>query len=75
MYAAVAQLEEVLVLETRGCGFDSHQQYYPGVAQMAAHLFWEQRVVGSNPTTRIYGSLAQRLEFPPFKRSDQSSSL
>jgi hypothetical protein len=26
-YAAVAQLAEVLVLETRGCGFNSHQQY------------------------------------------------
>ena len=26
-HAAVAQPEEVLVLETRGCGFDSHQQY------------------------------------------------
>ena len=35
-YAAVAQLEEALVLETRRCGFNSHQQYYPGVAQFGS---------------------------------------
>lgn len=43
--AAVAQLEEALVLETRRCGVlpsgdananDSHQQYYPGVAQFGS---------------------------------------
>ena len=33
-YAAVAQLEEALVLETRCCGFKSLQQYCPGVAQL-----------------------------------------
>ena len=42
---------------------------------LAALLFWEQAVAGSNPATRIHGSLAQWLELPPFKRTDQSSSL
>lgn len=37
-YAAVAQLEEVLVLETRGYGFDSHRQYQaPEAEVMDAH--------------------------------------
>lgn len=64
-YAAVAQLEEALVLETRRCGVlpegdadanNSHQQYYPGVAKL------------QNSVIRIHGLLAQLAEHPPFKR-------
>ncbi len=33
VHTPVAQPEEALVLDTRGCGFDSHQEYFAPVAK------------------------------------------
>lgn len=49
-YAAVAQLEEVLVLETRGCGFKSHQQYQASGCNSAV------RSLGLGPRSRGFKS-------------------
>jgi hypothetical protein len=55
--------EEAIALEAMRWRFESSQEYQIsgcGVAWFAL-LFWEKAVVGSNPTTRTRGLLAERI--------------
>ncbi len=51
-FASVAQLEEALVLETRGCGFESHQEYFRDVIQWSRSQslgLWSRRFESCHP--------------------------
>lgn len=52
LHARLAQLAEAPVSETGGSGFESPGEYSPGVGQRLGHLFWEQGIGGSSPSTR-----------------------
>jgi|GEM_PF-4917233 hypothetical protein len=56
-----------------------NQWQYRGVAQLVAHLFWEQRVAGSNPVSPIHFSSCRSeyliLSTEPLLASETFGSL